>query len=219
MKKFIRLTAVLTAVIMTMAVLCSCSEDKAARANLTKMFDLLKKGDYTEAVSEYIGGDSSDTDFIHCGGKFDKDSFAAYDMHMAVFDSLEYNIKKTKSVSETEIHFTTEITTIDLSPVGDELAETTAAFNISSANAEAEEKLSDEELNNILSQQMVSISNDYLSDGNAKKRTVTVEIKMYYDRGGNWVVYLDRDLANALNGGVYDAFYSALESKNIMEKK
>lgn len=202
------------------ALLClpGCSEDKVAKQNLSEMLDTLKEGKYVDALTKYVAHTDSGYDFLHSGNNFTKDDFPAYDMHMAVFKSLKYNIKKTKIIGETEIHFITDISTIDLVPVGKELAQMTAAYNISSENAEEDEKLSDSEINDILSQQMLNISSEYLKRDDIKERKTEVEVIMYYDVNSGWLVYMDEPLADALSGGVYEAYYSALKDADMVTK-
>ena len=195
-----------------------CGEDKEARDRLSKMFDTLKKGEYIEAVTNYVAKTDSGYDFLHSEEKFTKEDFPAYDMHLAVFKSLKYKIKETKVIDETQIHYITDITTIDLAPVGKELAATTAAYNIATENAEADEKLSDSELNELLTQQMVTISNEYLNGSDVKTRTTEVEVILYYDVATGWMVYIDEKLADALNGGVYETFYTEMSNADMVTK-
>lgn len=212
---------IISFVLIFAALLCTagCSEDREAKDNLSEMFAMLKNGEYLEAMDKYVAGADGGSDFLNCEGSFDRESFPAYDMHMAVFKSLKYKIKSSDIVSENEIHFKTEITAIDLEPVGRELAETAAAYNISSENAESDEKLSDSEINNIMSQQMVSISGEYLDSGDVAKRTSEVEISMYYDPAGRWFVHMDDPLADALTGGVYSAYYDSLSKADMVTKE
>ena len=198
--------------------LAGCSEDKEAKERLSQMFDTLKEGEYIEAVSKYVAKVDGGYDFLHCGEEFSKEAFPAYDMYMAVFESLEYDIKETKIIDETQLHYITDITTIDLSPVGEELAHTTAAYNIAAENAEEDEKLSDSELNEILTQQMVTISSEYLEGNDLKTRTTEVEVIMYYDVAAGWMVYIDEKLADALSGGVYETFYAAMSNADMVTK-
>ena len=215
--RMLKILSVMLAVFLTFG-FAGCGEDKEARDRLSKMFDTLKEGNYIEAVSKYVAKTDSGYDFLHSGEKFTKEDFPAYDMHLAVFKSLEYKIKKTKVIDETQIHYITDITTIDLSPVGKELASTTAAYNIATENAEADEKLTDSELNELLTQQMVTISKEYLNDADVKKRTTEVEVILYYDVATGWMVYIDEKLADALNGGVYETFYAEMSKADMVTK-
>lgn len=195
-----------------------CSEKKTASKNLTAMFDTLKKGDYYEAVSTYIYNNENSNDFLKCGDNFNKESFAAYDIHNALFSSLEYKIIDTEIVNQSEIHFNVEISSIDLSPIGEELAATAAAYNASAENAEDIEKLSDTELNSIMTQQLGSISSDYLSRNDKTTVKNNVEVTMGYTEDGRWLVSMTDDLYNALTGGVYKAFYEVLEDYDVTHK-
>lgn len=219
MKKnvLVRVLSVMLCVFLVFS-LSGCSEDKEAKQRLSKMFDTLKEGNYLEAVSKYVAKTDGSYDFLHCGEEFTKEAFPAYDMHMAVFKSLSYDIKETKIVDETQINYITDITTIDLAPVGEELAHTTAAYNTTAENAEADEKLSDSELNDLLTQQMVNISSEYLKNENIKTRTTEVEVIMYYDVATGWMVYIDEKLADALNGGVYETFYAEMSNADMVTK-
>lgn len=216
-KRVLRILSVVLSLVMMFS-LTGCSGDKEAKNRLTQMFDTLKEGNYIEAITKYVAKTDGGYDFLHCGEEFSKEAFPAYDMHLAVFKSLEYDIKETKVVDETQIHYITDITTIDLSPVGKELANTTAAYNIATENAEADEKLSDAELNDLLTQQMVSISSEYLNNKDIKTRTTEVEVILYYDVAIGWMVYIDEKLADALNGGVYETFYKEMSNAGMITK-
>ena len=206
-------------VLITMLVcLVGCGEDSEAKGELKSMFSLLCDGKYTEAMEKYVAETDSGYDFLKCGENFNKESFATYDMNMAVFESLKYSIESSKVINESEIHFKVKLTTLDLTPVGKELAENVAAYNATAENAGADEKLSDDELNAILSQQTVSISEEYLSDNDIKKRTSEVEIAMYYDPIGKWFVHIDDNLIDALTGGVYTAYYDAIKKADMVKK-
>lgn len=216
-----KLTKLLTFVLALSIAFCftGCSEEKTAKKNLSAMFDDLKKGNYYEAVSTYIYNNENSNDFLKCGDNFNENAFPGYSMHKALFDSLEYKIKESKIINQSEIHFITDVTSIDLTPVGEELADTAAAYNISAANAEEDEKLTENELNDIMTQQLGSISKDYLKSGNVKTVTNEVEIVMGYTEDGKWLVSMTDDLYNVLTGGVYDAFYKVIEESDITPKK
>lgn len=198
--------------------LSSCGEDREAKGELSAMFAMLSEGKYDEAMKKYVAENDSGYDFLKTNGNFNEENFAAYKIHDALFKSLEYDIESSEVVNESEIHFKTKITTLDLSPVGKELAESAAAYNAAAENAEADEKLSDSELNTILSQQMVNVSDEYLSGKDVKKRSRDVEIAMYYDPVGKWFVHVDENLIEALCGGVYSAYYEALEAADMVKK-
>lgn len=215
--RLLKLISLMLSVLLVLG-LAGCGEDKEARDRLSKMFDTLKEGNYIEAVTNYVAKTDSGYDFLHSGEKFTKEDFPAYDMHLAVFKSLKYDIKETKVIDETQIHYITDITTIDLSPVGKELASTTAAYNIAAENAEADEKFTDSELNELLTQQMVNISTEYLNNKDIKTRTTEVEVILYYDVATGWMVYIDEKLADALNGGVYETFYAEMSNADMVTK-
>lgn len=217
-KNFLKL---ISAVLSFSLILClsGCSEEKAAKNNLESMIAELKDGNYYEAVTNYIYDEDNSNDFLNCGENFNENAFPAYKMHMAVFDSLKYNIKDTKIISQSEIHFITDITTIDLTPVGEELASMATAYNISSSNAEEDEKLTDSELNDIMTQQLGNISNEYLNGDNVKTVSSEVEIITGYTKEGKWLIYMDEALYNALTGGVYKAFYDVIENTDIITEK
>ena len=198
--------------------LSGCAEDKEARVTLTKMFDTLKEGDYNKALSNYIINTDDEYNFINCTGEFTKEDFPAYDMHLAVFKSLEYKITGVKVVDETHTIYTVDISALDLSPIGRELAQTTAAYNITAANAEDGEQLSENELNEILTHHMVSISHDHLNGDTLKTISKTLEVTLHYDAAKGWQVHINPELAAVLNGGVYNAFYEEAAKSDMVTK-
>lgn len=219
MKKnvLIKFLSVMLSVILLLS-LAGCSEDKDARKALIEMFDTLKAGDYDKAISEYVIQTEEGYDFINCEDGFSKETFEAYDMHLAVFESLEYEVKKVSVVDETHTVYTVEITAIDLSPVGKELASTATAYNITAENGEDDEILTDDELNEILEHHMISISNEYLNGKDVKKRTAEIDIKMHYDAAKGWKVHMTPELADMLNGGVYTAFYDETSKSDMVTR-
>jgi len=204
---------------MLLISLTGCAEDKDARKALVGMFDTLKAGDYDKAISKYVIKTDEGYDFINCKDGFSKEKFEAYDMHLAVFKSLEYEIKKVSVVDETHTVYTVKITATDLSPVGKELANTTTAYNITAENGEEDELLSDGELNEILEHHMVSISNEYLNGKDIKTRTAEIDIRLHYDAIDGWKIHMTPELADILNGGVYTAFYDETAKSDMVTKE
>lgn len=219
MKKiFAKAVAVALTVVMAFG-LAGCSEQKIAKKNLSKCLDLLKSGEYYEAISNYVYNQENSNDFLGCGDEFNENSFPAYKLHKAIFDSMDYKITNTKTVNESEIHFTVEISHLDCQKIGEELATMTAGYNIASFNAEDEEKLSDGELNDLMTKQLQSISNDYIDGGKLKKATDKVEVTMGYSTDGKWYVIMSDKLYHALTGNVYKAYYEAIQNAELVTKK
>lgn len=199
--------------------LVGCGEDKTASKALNGMFEALNEGDYYKAVSTYIYNNENSNDFLRCGENFNENDYLAYNMQNKLFKSLKYKIVKTDIVNQSEIHFTVKVTSTDLSPVGKELATTAAAYNSFALNAEEDEKITENEFNDIMSQQLASISKQYLESENVKSVTNEIVITMGYSESGKWLVSMTDDLYNVLTGGVYDTFYKAIEEQNTSTGK
>jgi hypothetical protein len=108
-----------------------------------------------------------------------------------------------------KVTFLVEITALDLEPIADELFATTENFNFMAENNETE--LSEEEINAVLTQQMVDISRDYLKSDKKKFKTTQLEINVCYEIDRVWRVYPDDKLVNVLTGGVYNRYNTIMQ--------
>ena len=69
-----------------------------------------------------------------------------------------------------------------------------------------ETELTDEEINAVLTQQMVDISHDYLKGEDRKMKTTQLEVNVCYEKDRVWRVFPDDKLVNVLTGGVYNRY-------------
>lgn len=201
--KIFRFIALLMCALCVLS-LASCSEVKEAQRTLEEMLDTLKNGEYTLARDMYVSQMGGDNDFLGCKNSFNEEEFPAYAMHKALFDTLEYKVIKTVSESPAQVTFLVEITALDLEPVADKLFETTEGFNFMAENNEAE--ISEEEVNAVLTQQMVDISHDYLAGEDKQTKKTQLEVNVCYEKDRVWRVYPDDKLVNVLTGGVYNRY-------------
>jgi len=201
--KLLRLTALIMCVLFVVS-FASCSEVKQAQRSLEEMLDTLIKGDYLTARDAYISQMGGDNDFLGCKDNFNEENFPAYDMHKELFSTMEYKVIKTVLDEPARVTFLVEITALDLEPVADKLFETTENFNFMAENNETE--LTDEEINAVLTQQMVDISHDYLKGEDRKMKTTQLEVNVCYEKDRVWRVFPDDKLVNVLTGGVYNRY-------------
>lgn len=201
--KIFRFIALLVCALCVL-MLTSCSEVKQAQRTLEEMLDTLKNGEYTLARDMYVSQMGGDNDFLGCKNSFNEEEFPAYAMHKALFDSLDYEVIKTVSDSPAQVTFLVEITALDLEPIADKLFETTEGFNFMAENNEAE--ISEDEINAVLTQQMVDISRDYLESEEKQTKKTQLEVNVCYEKDRVWRVYPDDKLVNVLTGGVYNRY-------------
>jgi len=201
--KIFRFIALLVCALCVLT-LTSCSEVKQAQRTLEEMLDTLKNGEYTLARDMYVSQMGGDNDFLGCKNSFNEEEFPAYAMHKALFDSLDYEVIKTVSDSPAQVTFLVEITALDLEPIADKLFETTEGFNFMAENNEAE--ISEDEINAVLTQQMVDISRDYLESEEKQTKKTQLEVNVCYEKDRVWRVYPDDKLVNVLTGGVYNRY-------------
>ncbi len=201
--RLLRLTALIMCVLFVVS-FASCSEVKQAQRSLEEMLDTLIKGDYLTARDAYISQMGGDNDFLGCKDNFNEENFPAYDMHKELFSTMEYKVIKTVLDEPARVTFLVEITALDLEPVADKLFETTENFNFMAENNETE--LTDEEINAVLTQQMVDISHDYLKGEDRKMKTTQLEVNVCYEKDRVWRVFPDDKLVNVLTGGVYNRY-------------
>lgn len=206
-KRFIKITALFVCLFFVMG-LTSCTEVNQAKKSLTKMLDTLKKGEYTLARDMYISKMDGDNDFLGCKDKYNEKDFPAYEMHQELFSNMEYKIIETVSEETTKITFLAEFTVLDLEPIADKLFETTENFNFMADNNET--KLTDEEINAVLTQRMIDISHDYLSESEVKTKTTLLKVNVCFEDDRVWRVYPDDELINVLTGGVYNKYNQLL---------
>ena len=207
--KLKKLTAVFLCVLLMLS-LTSCGEVKQAQKSLEDMFRLLKEGNYTEARDLHISQLGGDNDFLGCKDSFNKEDFPAYDMHMELFSNLEYKVLETVSTDPAKVTFLAEITAIDLEPVADRLFMATEEFNFMADNNEAQ--ITEDDINAVLTQQMVDISHDYLNSEERKDKTTAIEINVCYEKEYGWRVYPDDNLVNILTGGVYNRYNTIMQN-------
>ncbi len=201
--RLLRLTALIMCVLFVVS-FASCSEVKQAQRSLEEMLDTLAEGDYLTARDAYISQMGGDNDFLGCKDNFNAENFPAYDMHKELFSTMEYKVIKTVLDEPARVTFLVEITALDLEPVADKLFETTENFNFMAENNETE--LTDEEINAVLTQQMVDISHDYLKGEDRKMKTTQLEVNVCYEKDRVWRVFPDDKLVNVLTGGVYNRY-------------
>lgn len=201
---FVLFLCVLLAVSLT-----SCSEVKQAQKALEDMFATLKEGDYTTARDTYVSRMGGDNDFLGCKDSFNAEEFPAYEMHKELFTTMDYKILETVSDETQKVTFLVEMTVLDLEPIADKLFTTTEDFNFMAENNEAE--ISEDEINAVLTQQMVDISRDYLKSEERKNKTTQFEINVCYEMDRVWRVYPDDNLVNALTGGVYNRYNESMQ--------
>lgn len=210
-----RFISKLTAFVLTLAVLLSmsgCSEVKQAKIAVEEMFSALQQGDYIKARDGYISQMSGDNDFLGCKDRFDEESFPAYAMHKELFTSIDYKIIKKVSDDPAKVTFLTEVEVMDLSPVADRLFEAAEGYNFMAENNEGQ--ITEDEINQFLTQQMIDISKDYISSGETKRTKSTLEINVCYEKDRVWRVYPDDKLISVLTGGVYER-YNSLMQENV----
>ena len=201
--RFFKFLSLLLCILLSLS-LTSCSEVKQAQKALEDMFNTLIDGDYITARDSYVSKIGGDNDFLGCKDNFSKEGFPAYEMHKELFDTMEYKVLKTVSEKPQKVTFLVEVTALNLEPVADELFNTTEGFNFMARNNEAE--ISEEEINAVLTQQMVDISRDYLKSEDRKTKTTQLEINVCYEMDRVWRVYPDDRLVNVLTGGVYNRY-------------
>ncbi len=190
--------------ILLMLSFTSCSEVEQAQNSLESMLETLQQGNYTEARDLYVSKMGGDNDFLGCKDSFNAEEFPAYDMHRELFTTMEYKIIETVSDEPAKVTFLAEITTVDLEPIADMLFSTTEGFNFMAENNETQ--ITEEEINAVLTQQMVDISHDYLQSEERKDKTTQIEINVCYEKDRVWRVYPDDNLVNVLTGGVYNRY-------------
>jgi hypothetical protein len=212
-----RFSKVLLALALVLSMLCvaGCSEVKEAQKSVEGMLNTLKSGDYIGALP-YISRMEGDNDFLATGGKFTEKDFAAYDMHKALFESIEYKVLGTKSENPATAVVELEITVLNLEPVAERLFKATNEYNFMAENNETD--FTDEELGKILTQQMMDISKDYIKSGKTKTKTYTVNVNVCYEKDRVWRVYPDEKLIDALTGGVYTKYDELLKEYLGQEK-
>ncbi len=208
MKKiFIKVTSLFICIFFALG-LTSCTEVNQAKKSLTKMLDTLKKDEYILARDLYISRMDGDNDFLGCKNKYNEKDFPAYEMHRELFTNMEYKVIETVSEETTKITFLTEFTVVDLEPVADMLFETTEDFNFMADNNET--KLTEEEINAVLTQRMIDISREYLASGERKTKTTQLKVNVCFEDDRVWRVYPDDELINVLTGGVYNKYNQLL---------
>lgn len=201
--RLLRLTALFMCVLFVVS-FASCSEVKQAQKSLEEMLGTLTKGDYVTARDAYISQLGGDNDFLGCKDNFNEESFPAYSMHNELFTTMEYKVIKTVSDDPAKVTFLVEITALDLEPIADKLFETNEGFNFMAENNETE--LTEEEINAVLTQQMVDISHDYLNSDEKQTKKTQLEVNVCYEKDRVWRVYPDDKLVNVLTGGVYNRY-------------
>ena len=137
-------------------------------------------------------------------------------MHKAFFESIDYKVLSAEKVSAVEVKFEVEIEALDLNPVAEELFKVSEQYNYMAENNETE--ITEEELSEILSQQMIDISKDYLESPDKKNQKSTVTVVACYEKDKVWRVYPDAALVNALTGGVYEK-YNEIVNEYIEKNK
>ena len=187
--------------------MAGCGEVKQAQKAVEDMLGALKKGDYIGALP-YISRMEGDNDFLATGGKFTEKDFAAYDMHKALFETLEYKVKGVKSDNPATAVVEVELTVLNLEPVAEKLFKATNEYNFMAENNETD--FTDEELSKILTQQMTDISKEYINSGKTTTKTYNVSVNVCYEKDRMWRVYPDEKLRDALTGGVYTKYDSLL---------
>ena len=206
MKRFFKgaLIGLLSFCILLMA---GCGEVKQAQKAVEDMLGALQKGDYISALP-HISRMEGDNDFLATGGKFTEKDFAAYDMHKALFETLEYKVKGVKSDNPATAEVDVELTVLNLEPVAEKLFKATNEYNFMAENNETD--FTDEELSKILTQQMTDISKEYINSGKTTTKTYNVSVNVCYEKDRMWRVYPDEKLIDALTGGVYTKYDSLL---------
>lgn len=207
--KFFRLTSLVSLLLVIILCFTSCSEVGQAQSAMENMFDLLKQGKYTEARDVYISSMGGDNDFLGCGDKFDEESFPAYAMHKELFSTLDFKVIKEISEEPAKVTFLTEIEAIDLTPIADRLFEAAEEYNFMAENNEGQ--ISEEDINEFLTQQMVDISKEYINSDNVQRVKKEIEINVCYEKDRVWRVYPDDKLVNALTGGVYERYNAIMQ--------
>lgn len=215
MKKFLRVIAVVTLAAVMFLSFSGCGKEEEAQEALDAMFAQFQEGDYNSGI-EYISEMKSSKDFLNCANKFNEEDFPTYEMHKAFFESIEYKVLSAEKESPVEVKFEVEIEALDLNPVAEELFKVSEQYNYMAENNEAE--ITEEELSEILSQQMIDISKDYLESPDKKNQKSTVTVVVCYEKDKVWRVYPDAALVNALTGGVYEK-YNEIVNEYIEKNK
>ena len=200
-----KIAKIVLAFALVFSVICisGCSETKQAQKSVESMFDCLKKGDYNGALP-YISRMEGDNDFLATGGKFTEDGFAAYEMHKALFESIDYKIKDIRIDNPAAAVADVELTALNLEPVAEELFKTTNEYNFMAENNEAE--ITKDEINAFLTQQMIDISKEYIESNDKITKTYNIKVNICYEKDREWRVYPDETLIDALTGGVYTKY-------------
>jgi len=208
MKKVLKVVTLITSLALVLC-LSGCGEVKDAQGKLEGMLNSLKKGNYSEALSEYVCEKEANMDFLGCGDDFSKEGYPAYDAQMALFESMEYEIVSGKTTENGNLVFDVKITTLDLEPVADRLVDLSETFEFNYME-EMGDEMDEEEMQKIISEailrEQTAIISEYIETQDKSTKTYDVQVEACHNSKDGWKIHLNDEFINALAGGLYTKY-------------